>query len=108
MKYTKLILDERMIVPEPKIRLEFFLHAIVTGETCELKPKTVDEEYLYAIATSDTSRIGEIYPRTLVEIYYDAILNNSVEDLPTPRTRWEEFLRSAVTNSFDCSPLDIS
>lgn len=97
MKYTKLILDERMIVPEPKIRLEFFLHAIVTGETCELKPKTVDEEYLYAIATSDTSRIGEIYPRTLVEIYYDAILNNSVEDLPTPRTRWEEFLRSAVT-----------
>lgn len=97
MKYTKLILDERMIVPEPKIRLEFFLHAIVTGETCELKPKTVDEEYLYAIATSDTSRMGEIYPRTLVEIYYDAILNNSVEDLPTPRTRWEEFLRSAVT-----------
>jgi len=97
MKYTKLILDERMIVPEPKIRLEFFLHAIVTGETCELKPKTVDEEYLYAIASGDTSRMSEIYPRTLVEIYYDAILNNSVEDLPTPRTRWEEFLRSAVT-----------
>ena len=102
-EYARIVVDRNMIIPQPEIRLEFFLHAIITGEACTLEPETRDEEYLYAIASGDTSRMTNIEPVTLVEMYYNALLSNDISALPMPETRWEMFLYSAVTGE----PLEI-
>ena len=84
-------------LPEPILRIDFFLHAVITGTECELEPTTHAEELLYSLATGDESRLEFIEPRTILDTYLHALQNGDTSDLPKPRTASEMLLYQAVT-----------
>lgn len=85
-------------IPNPILRIDFFLHAVITGEECNLEPVTKTEEYLYALATGDESRL-EFYGDsiTLLEEYLEALRTGDMDNLREPRTREEIILYQAIT-----------
>lgn len=85
-------------IPNPILRIDFFLHSVITGEECNLEPVTKTEEYLYALATGDESRLG-LYGDSisLLEEYLEALRTGDTSNLREPRTREEIILYQAVT-----------
>lgn len=85
-------------IPNPILRIDFFLHAVITGEECNIEPVTKTEEYLYALATGDESRLG-LYGDSisLLEEYLEALRTGDTSNLREPRTREEIILYQAVT-----------
>ena len=85
-------------IPNPILRIDFFLHAVITGEECNIEPVTKTEEYLYALATGDESRLG-LYGDSisLLEEYLEALRTGDTSNLREPRTREEIILYQAIT-----------
>lgn len=85
-------------IPNPILRIDFFLHAVITGEECNIEPVTKTEEYLYALATGDESRLG-LYGDSisLLEEYLEALRTGDMDNLREPRTREEIILYQAIT-----------
>ena len=85
-------------IPNPILRIDFFLHAVITGEECNIEPVTKTEEYLYALATGDESRLG-LYGDSisLLEEYLEALRTGDIDNLREPRTREEIILYQAIT-----------
>ena len=85
-------------IPNPILRIDFFLHAVITGEECNIEPVTKTEEYLYALATGDESRL-RLYGDSisLLEEYLEALRTGDIDNLREPRTREEIILYQAIT-----------
>lgn len=85
-------------IPNPILRIDFFLHAVITGEECNIEPVTKTEEYLYVLATGDESRLG-LYGDSisLLEEYLEALRTGDTSNLREPRTREEIILYQAIT-----------
>ena len=88
---------ELSYVPEPILRIDFFMYSAITGEIFDLTPTTQAEFYLDAIAKNDLSVLDFANPRTILDTYLHSLVSGDISDLPKPRTVSEMILYQSVT-----------